>query len=74
MKTIPTYKPLEAVIYAKAVLASLTAKVVAPPADKHLFLCVLKLREFLDRQFVDKIWWVDTLMMVSDGLTKGVIR
>ena len=49
--------PLEAVIDAKAVFDSITAKVVAPPADKHLFLCVLKLREFLDRQLIDKIWW-----------------
>ena len=59
---------------AKSVFDSATAKVVAPPAEKHLVLCLLKLREFLDRHLVAKLWWVDTLMMVSDGLTKGAIK
>ena len=39
-----------------------------------MLLCLLKLREFLDRRLVIKLWWVDTLMMISDGMTKGVIK
>ena len=62
---------LHVCVDAKSVWDAVRADTVAVPADKHLFLHVLKMREFIDDGIVDKWWWVDTLDMVSDGLTKG---
>ena len=55
----------------KSVWDAVRADTVAVPADKRLFLRVLKMRELIDDGIVDKWWWVDTLDMISDGLTKG---
>ena len=64
---------LELAIDAKAVFDALTAAVVRVPADKHLYLHLRKLREFLDERQLWRIWWVDTRMMLADGMTKGVV-
>ena len=31
------------------------------------------MREFIDAGIIDKWWWIDTLDMISDGLTKGAV-
>ena len=58
---------------AKSVYDAVTATTVSVPADKHLFLHVAKLREFLDSNMLARIWWIDTLDMIADGMTKGKV-
>ena len=65
--------PVELCIDARSVYDAVTAAVVKVPADKHLFLHVRKLREFLDSKQLHRLWWVDTRMMATDGMTKGSI-
>ena len=38
-----------------------------------MFLHVRKVREFLESGIVSKIWWIDTLGMLADGLAKGAV-
>ena len=65
---------LEACLDARSVFDAVTASTVKVPADKHLFLHVLKLREFLDTGQLRRLWWIDTRMMLADGLTKGAVE
>jgi len=58
---------------ARSVYDAVCAEKVSVPADKHLFLHVAKMREFLDTKLLHKLWWVDTQDMAADGLTKGKI-
>ena len=64
---------LHVCVDAKSVWDAVRADTIAVPADKHLFLHVSKMREFLDAGIVDKWWWIDTVDMISDGLTKGAL-
>ena len=31
------------------------------------------MREYLEAGWVDRLWWIDTLAMLADGMTKGSI-
>ena len=31
------------------------------------------MREYLEAGWVDRLWWLDTLSMLADGMTKGSI-
>ena len=62
---------LHCCVDAKSVWDAVRADTIAVPADKHLFLHVLKMREFLNAGLIDKWWWIDTVDMISDGLAKG---
>ena len=64
---------LHACIDAKSVFDAITADKIATPNDKHLLIHCLKMREFADRGLIAALWWVDTVDMLADGLTKGVI-
>ena len=66
---IPTF----AFVDAKAVFDSLTAEVVKTPHDKHLLLHALAMREFLESTRLTGIYWIDTIDMLPDGLTKGSV-
>ena len=32
------------------------------------------MREYLECGWVDRLWWLDTLAMLADGMTKGSIE
>ena len=60
-------------IDARSVFDSVTAEIVKTPYDKHLLLHALAMREHLDAGRLRELIWIDTVDMVSDGLTKGSI-
>ena len=64
---------LEMCIDARSVFDAVTAPTVQVPSDKHLHLHVLSLRDFLDNEILRRLWWIDTLDMLADGLTKGKV-
>jgi len=41
------------------------------PADEHLTVHVLKVKEWLRNAALRVLWWIDTRDMLADGLTKG---
>ena len=63
----------DACVDAKAVYDGITADCPKSPADKPLFLHALAMREYLEAGWVDRLWWLDTLAMLADGMTKGSI-
>ena len=56
---------------AKAVFDGVTAEQPKTPALKPRFLHALAMREYLESGHVDLLWWLDTLAMLADGMTKG---
>jgi len=65
--------PMELCVDAKSVFDAITASTVQVPADKHLFIHVLRMRELVDSGEISRLWWIDTVMMIADGMTKGSI-
>ena len=63
----------DACVDAKAVFDGITAQCPRTPADKPLFLHALAMREYLEAGWVDRLWWLDTLARLADGMTKGSI-
>ena len=63
----------EAAVDAKAVFDGITAEQPKTPAEKPLFLHALAMREYLESGHVDLLWWLDTLAMLADGMTKGSV-
>ena len=63
----------DACVDAKAVFDGVIAQYPKTPADKPLFLHALAMREYLEAGWVDRLWWLDTLSMLADGMTKGSI-
>jgi hypothetical protein len=59
---------------AMSVYAATTAGNVKEPAEKALYNHVLYLRELLDTDVLDALWWIDTRDMAADGLTKGAVE
>ena len=39
-----------------------------------MFLHALAMREYLEAGYVDWLWWLDTLAMLADGVTKGSVE
>jgi hypothetical protein len=64
---------LEVCVDAKSVFDAVSADKIAMPNDKHLMVHCLKFREFLDGGLLKVAWWIDTVDMLSDGLTKGFV-
>ena len=64
----------EAAVDAKAVFDGVTAEQPNTPAEKPLFLHALAMREYLESGHVDLLWWLDTLAMLADGMTKGSVE
>ena len=61
---------------AMSVFAAATAtqiKIPALPLEKSQLSHVQYLRELLDRNVLDSMWWLDTRDMIADGLTKGAV-
>ena len=65
--------PLDCLIDARSVLDSVSAEEVKTPNDKIMLVHALKLREHLERGQLNRLVWIDTRDMVSDGLNKGSI-
>ena len=63
----------DACVDAKAVFDGITAQCPRTPADKPLFLHALAMREYSEAGWVDRLWWLDTLSMLADGMTKGSV-
>ena len=63
----------DACVDAKAVFDCITAQCPRTPTDKPLFLHALSMREYSEACWVDRLWWLDTLAMLADGMTKGSI-
>ena len=64
---------LHGVIDAKSVYDVVAQERQPKPTEEHLTVHVLKLKEFLNRGILRKLWWCDTRDMIADGLTKGVV-
>ena len=62
-----------ACVDAKAVFDGITAECPKSPADKPLFLHALAMREYSEAGWIDRRWWIDTLAMLADGMTKGSV-
>ena len=63
----------EAAVDAKAVFDGITAEQPKTPAEKPLFLHALAMRGYLESGHVDLFWWLDTLAVLADGMTKGSV-
>ena len=64
----------EAAVDAKAVFDGITAEQPKIPAEKPLFLHALAMREYMKTGHVDCLWWLDTLAMLADGMTKDSVE
>ena len=64
----------DAAVDAKAVFDGITAEQPKTPAEKPLFLHALAMREYLESGHVDRLWWLGTLAMLADGMTKGSVE
>ena len=63
----------DACVDAKAVSDGITAQCPRTPADKPLCLHALAMREHLEAGWLHRAWWIDTLAMFADRMTKGSI-
>ena len=61
------------VLDAKSVTTAVVAPVLRAPAECSAMVSVAWLREQLRSQRLRQLWWCDTRIMASDGLTKGAV-
>lgn len=61
------------VLDAKSVTTAVVAPVLRAPAECSASVSVAWLREQLRAQRLRQLWWCDTRIMASDGLTKGAV-
>ena len=57
-----------------SVFAAVTAQQIKIPAEKSLLSHIQYLRELLDKNVLEALWWLDTRDMIADGLTKGAVE
>ena len=65
--------PMDMFIDARAVRDGIAASPIKVPADKTLYIHVLAGRDLIDRGLFERLIWIDTMDMVTDGMTKGSI-
>ena len=65
--------PMDMLIDARAVRDGIAANPIKVPADKTLYIHVLAGRDLIDRGLFERLIWIDTNDMVTDGMTKGSI-
>ena len=58
---------------AKAVFDTLKAEAIKAPVERDLILPLLAATELLDHGVLSRLYWVDMLAMLADGLTKGSV-
>ena len=65
--------PLHVCIDARSVYDAITAPRFSTPADRTMAIHVLAFREFVRDGLVHTLWWIDTVDMLADGMTKGAV-
>ena len=65
---------LEAFIDAKAVLDAIAAEPIKMPTEKNLYIHLLAMKDLIQKRILKRLTWIDTLDMLSDGMTKGSIE
>ena len=65
---------VEGCLDARSVYDSVTAEAVRTPADRHLLVHALAVREYLENGALTTLTWLDTLDTLPDGLTKGAVE
>ena len=65
--------PVECAVDANAVFESITAKEARLPLEESLIAILMAVREQFAVGMISKIWWVSTVDMLADALTKGAI-
>jgi len=65
------YPQLDAFIDAKAVFDGIAADPVKPPAERNLYIHLLAAKDMIQKRLISRLIWIDTIDMLSDGLTKG---
>ena len=63
--------PIHAAIDAFSVFTAIRKTSPTKPSEASLVILILALRESLEKGRLSAVWWVDTLSMLADGLTKG---
>ena len=64
----------EAAVDAKVLFDGITAEPPWTPAEYPWFLHALAMREYLESGHADLLWWLVTLAMLADGMTKGSVE
>jgi hypothetical protein len=64
---------IELAIDAKSVFDSIVVRDVKIPSEQSLIAILLSIREQITYGLIKYVWWVDTLDMVADALTKGIV-
>ena len=62
-----------AVIDAQSVFDSLASPEIRPPSESSLIMLLCSLKEQLRSGLIRRLFWVDTLDMIADGLGKGSV-
>jgi hypothetical protein len=65
--------PMDMFIDARSVRDAIAADHIKVPAEKTLYIHVLAGRDLLDRNLFERLIWIDTMDMITDGMTKGSI-
>jgi hypothetical protein len=65
---------VELCIDAKSVYDNIVAKDPKIPAEQSLIVILQSIREQFGHGLIKYVWWVDTLDMLADALTKGIIK
>ena len=66
--------PVEAVIDVKSVFDSIIAPDARLPVGESLIAVLQSVREQFAVGLIQKVWWVDTVEMLADGLTLSLIH
>ena len=67
------WPPLDAFIDAKAVFDAIVSDPVRMPTERHLYIHLLAAKDALNQKSLHRLVWIDTLDMLSDGMTKGSV-
>ena len=65
---------IEAVIDAMSVFDALVVPETRMPSESSLIMVLLQIKELLRTHTLKRLWWVDTVDMVADGLNKGSVN
>ena len=64
---------MDGFIDARAVFDAITADPVKQPTEKQLSIHLKAARDLIDTDLLRRLFWIDTLDMLADGLTKGSV-
>jgi len=64
---------IHACVDAQSVFDALKSADTRAPLEGSLVMCLLQLKEQMRTGTLTKLWWIDTLDMLADGLNKGCV-